>query len=342
MRAQQSFGQEVQVGITVAELKAQVFTVVLNAGRYAETVGCLEALRGVEHPTRLLLVDNVSDALALARLRKQFPSLVTLALSENQGFAAAMNVGMARALELGASHIWLMNNDARPEPSSLSLLLAPFAAQKDCGIVGPLLLEYPGTGRVQSAGVDVNVYTGRIRQRGVGALPEELYPYPFKVDAVSGTAMLIKREVLEQVGSFDPDWFFYYEDLELCLRARGAGFSTWLHPSARVLHRGGGTMGRQPARCYYGVRNQLELVRRFGKTLPPGLPLARVALVAGLNGAQALKEGQGIRQRAANLRAWAQGIRDFSRQRLGEGMPIVLEQEGSGASRVPSTSSEPT
>lgn len=315
------------MGITVAELKAQVWAVVLNAGRYVETASCLEALTRSRHPLRLLVVDNASDELALARLRRAVPSLVTLPLAQNRGYAEAVNVGISRALAEGASHVWLVNNDAQVKPETLELLLAPFCAQKDCGVVGPLLLELPSSGRVQSAGVDVNRFSGRIQLRGVGAQQEELYPYPFKVDAVPGTAMLVKREVFAQAGLLEPDWYFYYEDVALCLNARQAGFSTWLHPRALVHHRGGATMGRQPARYYYGVRNQLELVRRFGAPLPLAMPMLRVVAVAGLNGIQSLREGEGLRGRAGNLGAWLRGTLDFARGRLGEGLPIRLEPE---------------
>lgn len=151
--------------------------------------------------------------------------------------------------------------------------------------------------------------------RGAGALPEALYPYPCKVDAVSGAALLVSRKVLEQVGLLEPTYFFYFEDIELCLRARRAGFAAYVHPNAVVYHRGGGTIGAAPEKVYYAVRNQLRMLCAQAVPLPVPFSWARSTFVIGLHAAQLLKE-QEVSPTAGLLRLGA-GVRDYLRGRGG-------------------------
>ena len=83
------------------------------------------------------------------------------------------------------------------------------------------------------------------------------------MDGVSGCLMLVRREVFTAIGLLDEDYFFGFEDLDFCLRARASGFATILARNSAVLHEGGKSMGAEsPRRLYFGARNQLLLARR--------------------------------------------------------------------------------
>lgn len=291
-----------------SELQHAPAVVVLNWQQYEATRECLESLLRMRRPARLYLVDNASSTDGRESLKRQFPTLTVLPLEQNQGFAPAMNQGIALALKDGASHVLLFNNDARATPALLDQLLAMYGAQKDVGIVGPSLRELPPSTRVQAVGIDVNLFTGRVRLRHPGVEPEALYPYPHKVDAVPGTAMMVSRKVFDAVGLLVPDYFFYYEDIDLCLRARGVQLYTYVAPNAIAYHQGGLTMGDAPEKAYYAVRNQLHLVKEHAVKLPWPLRVARSGFVTGLNVAQVL--GEGKIPPVAGLTALARGIQD--------------------------------
>jgi len=98
--------------------------------------------------------------------------------------------------------------------------------------------------------------------------------------------MLIRREVFERIGFLDEAYFFSFEDIDFCLRARSAGLHTGCVQDARAYHEGGRTIGRRSARrIYFGTRNHLRLAARAGP--PAGLPL-RMGMVVGLNAAYVL------------------------------------------------------
>ena len=106
------------------------------------------------------------------------------------------------------------------------------------------------------------------------------------VDAVSGCVMLIRREVFEKIGFFDEAYFFSFEDIDFCLRAREVGFEISVAQDARAYHEGGRSIGRRsPRRVYFGTRNHLRLAARTGHraTRP-----VRFAMVTALNAAYVL------------------------------------------------------
>lgn len=301
---------------------ADVAVVVLNWKRYDLARDCLKAVRGLERACCCYLVDNESEASGLETLVGEFPEVVALPLEKNLGFAEGMNVGMERALGRGATHILLLNNDARVTPPLVDQLLAIYDIQKDAGVVGPGIRFMPPEHRVQSMGLDVNRVTGRIRLRSFGAAPDDIYPYPHKVDAVPGTAMMVRAELLQTVGMFDPGYFCYFEDVDLCLRARKKGLHSYIFPKAVVYHIGGATLEGTSEQVYYSVRNQLWVVDDFGLKLPYGLEHVRRGYVVGLHAAQLVREKRvGLK---VGLSSIARGVRDyragsFGEQRSGQG-----------------------
>ncbi len=308
-------GREVARQVGGKRTDESVAVVVLNWRRPEETAGCLASLMTLEHRVRTYLVDNESDPEALQALLDRFPAVSAIPNSENLGYAEGMNVGMDRALEQGATHLLLLNNDVRVTPPLIDRLLAIFRLHKDAGIVGPCIRFPEPDGRVESLGIDVNRFSGRVQLRFHGTHPDDVYPYPHKVDAVAGAAMMVSAALVQAVGQFDPGYFAYFEDIDLCLRARARGFASYVSPRAVVYHAGAGTMGDRPERIYYGVRNHLWVVEEHGMPLSRGLRPVRLAYVAALHGFQVVRERRaGL---MAGLRHYALGLRDYRTGRLG-------------------------
>ena len=139
---------------------------------------------------------------------------------------------------------------------------------------------------------------------------------PALVEAVSGCLMLVTRDVFERTGAFDPDFFFSFEDIDLCLRARTAGFGTIVVPDATALHEGGRSMGADTARRYYfGARNQLRLARRHGSSGGHATAALRSLHVVALNVAHAFRASGATLP--ARLAAVVRGTRDYSAGRFG-------------------------
>jgi hypothetical protein len=228
-----------------------------------------------------------------------------------------MNVGVREALARGAAYVLVVNSDVLVPPEAIERLERAMDAAPDVGIAGPLVLSRQAPDRIASSGMVWRRATARMRHQDVGRqLPEAPAGAAIERDGVSGCFMLVRREVFERIGLFDEDYFFSFEDLDLCLRARGAGFRTVVVPAATVFHEGGRSMGSaSPRRLYFAARNHLRLA---GRTEGGGGAMGattRAALVVAYNLAHAVRAPGG--SLVARLGAVARGTRDAWRGRWG-------------------------
>lgn len=175
---------------------------------------------------------------------------------ENLGFGEGCNVAAAHAIEDGADQILLLNPDAYLDPSSLNRLCR-VVAQNRRVLAGPSIMS--PTGESWSAGVDLLLDTGDMRgwdHRVDG-------PPPRSMAWLSGACMMLSRQLWQDVGGFDPDYFLYWEDVDLCARVVREGGEVVLVPEAVAIHDEGATHRSEEARVkspvyyYFNVRNRL-------------------------------------------------------------------------------------
>lgn len=137
--------------------------------------------------------------------------------NNNRGFAKAINVGIKKALKMGAEKIILINPDIEISQEEIIDL-----AKTDADIAGPVLLS----NGVYDYGGKVNWILGRTT-----------HSHRDGIDYVSGACMVIKKEVFEKIGFFDERFFMYFEDVDFCLRAKQEGFSIKINSSVIINHR---------------------------------------------------------------------------------------------------------
>ena len=167
----------------------------------------------------VVAVDN-GDGAALGRaLGPGEPGVSLLATGANLGFSGGCNAGIRAALERGAGAVLLVNSGAVVPPNCLAALLDLLRREPSVGIAAPVVHSRSWPGVVVSAGLAFDVITGRMRER----VSLEM-GHRERVDAVSGCVMLVRRAVFETIGLLPDDYFFSFEDIEFCQRARRAGF----------------------------------------------------------------------------------------------------------------------
>lgn len=196
-------------------------------------------------PDGVVIVDNGSadDSVDLALTVR--PDAEVVRNDENRGFAAAANQGMRRARERGAEHLFLLNPDARLEEDTLDQLTGALERHPRGGLfAGKILFE--GTSsppRIWCAGVDVGFHPNLQDLRGFGDEDRGQFDREEVVPALTGCGLLIRGDVLAEIGDFDEDFFVYVEDLDLSLRAAAAGWSAVYVPDARMHHQAGAATG---------------------------------------------------------------------------------------------------
>jgi len=242
---------------------------------------------------------------------------VYVATGRNLGFSGGVNVGIRTALDRGADAVFLVNSDVIVAPDCVDRLEAAADRAADAGIIGPAVLARSEPGQIASIGISYQPFTGRMRHRDVGARSASLrLDHTVDVDAVSGCSMLIKREVIDAIGLFDEDYFFTFEDLDFCLRARRAGFRTILAGDARAYHEGSRSIGADsPARLYFAARNHLLLASRTDGSARVTAASFRSASILMLNLAHAALSRSG--SLPARFAAVARGTRDYMAGKFG-------------------------
>jgi len=284
---------------------ARAGVVVLDFGRPDDAARAAASARAADADVRVLIVENGAPG--------HKPSdRDHLRLGENRGFGGGMNAGLRQLVSEGCDPILLLNNDAVLEPGALRRLTHALA-DPALGAVGPVILR-ESDGRVESQGVGVDLRLGRVRLLGHGetiGLVAGLVP----VSALSGAVMMASRLALERVGLLDEDYFFSFEDVDWCLRARAAGFGLAVVLDARAHHAGSRTIGRtSPNRFYFAARNHARFLQKH-RASAWGTGWVPYAVAAGLNLAHALAQADSPRLRAA--RAVLDGLRDARRGRFG-------------------------
>ena len=254
----------------------------------------------------LLVVDNGSRDGTLELLRER--GIPHLSLSRNTGFAAAVNLGAART---AAPLVLALNADTVLEPGAVSALVPALAADPGLGGVQPRILQLEGeaagdpeTARLYSAGMALSA-DGRAYETGAGESQADAYRRPREVFGVCGAACLLRRELFADLGGYDESYFSFYEDVDLNLRARIAGWRFGYEPAAVVWHLGNASWlaGAERPSAWNArlvARNRLVTQAKF----VPARALPRIAAVE----AGALARAARQRRFGATLRGKLEGL----------------------------------
>jgi GT2 family glycosyltransferase len=246
-------------------MSGKVAIVLLNWNQPVDTANCLRSLRQLTCPDReIILVDNGSADGFPEKLEKEFPEVKMIRNRTNLGFAEGNNVGIRAALQSGLPYIMLLNNDTTVEPAFLEKLVAVAEADQKIGIISPQIMFYTERQKIWFAGgryipllrKPMHSFYSQIEQGQVKRVTE--------TDWASGCCLLIKREVLEKIGLLDKDYFLYNEDVDLCARAKAAGYKIVVVPDARIYHKFAASLGGKfsPLALYFRTRNLLLFLKK--------------------------------------------------------------------------------
>jgi GT2 family glycosyltransferase len=189
------------------------------------------------------VVDNVSTDGSAETVRQDFSWVKLIENQTNTGFARANN----QAIELCTGrYVLLLNPDTKVLPGGLSELMRFMDNHAEAGAVGSRLLNPDGTLQVSchprpmlSRELWRLFHLDKVRAYALYRMEQWSTTTAREVDVVQGAAMLLRREVLEQVGVLDPDYFIYSEEVDLCYRVQRGGWRIYWVPTSEVIHYGG-------------------------------------------------------------------------------------------------------
>jgi GT2 family glycosyltransferase len=187
----------------------------------------------------IVVVDNGSRDDTQAWLREHWPTVKAVAIAENIGVTAALNV----CTTAGRGELLvLLNNDMELDPDCIGELVTAMREYPGAGWAGAKLVDFNDRNVIDGAG-DVYTWSGFAERRGHGEPDHGQYDEPRAIFGACGGAAIYRRHVLRAVGPFDEDFFAFYEDVDWNLRAQLGGFSCRYVPTAIVYHMGSATIG---------------------------------------------------------------------------------------------------
>jgi N-acetylglucosaminyl-diphospho-decaprenol L-rhamnosyltransferase len=235
---------------------------------------------------QLIVVDNASTDGSADAIEAAFPSVTLVRLAENRGYAAGNNRGLDVAT--GASVI-LLNSDVQVDAEQLQALADYLSTDPHVSAVSAGLRTPEGAAQAFAYGSDPS--PGYLLRRGIGRLLKSppLHNWaatePLTVDWISGACLCVRREVIEQIGGLDENFFLYFEDMDWCKRMRLAGWRVVYNPRVQVVHLGGHSQpARRVANRHYSESLRYFYSRYYGRvwTVAIGNALAiRARLVGG-------------------------------------------------------------
>ena len=252
---------------------------------------CVDSLLACPLDIEIIVVDNASSDASLDGLQ-DLSQVCVIRNPANVGFAAACNIGVQAS---SAPFLLFLNPDCFFQPDAIGPLLASLQSDDRVGIVGGLLVNEDGTEQGGGRRAVPTPWRSIVRafglQRFANRWPKLFYDFhlhkqplpdgPIEVEAISGACMLVKRDVMEDVGLWDEGYFLHCEDLDWCMRLRQKGWKILFVPDARISHAlGACSQSRRVFVEWHKHKGMLRFYRKFFRHQYPGVLMGLV--VAGV------------------------------------------------------------
>lgn len=207
---------------------------------------------------QVYVVDNRSSDGSVAYIKRYWPTITLIEAEKNLGFTGGNNLGIKQALADGADYLLLLNNDTEVAPDMVEKLVAYMDSSPKVAIAQPklLLMDYRDT--LDSCGSWLSK-TGFLLHYGCEEKDGPQYSKITPIFTIKGAAMIVRRQLIDEVGMFDDDFFAYFEETDLCWRAWLAGWQVSYAPVTTVYHKIGGSTKKigSPIINYHSFKNRI-------------------------------------------------------------------------------------
>ncbi len=234
-----------------------------------DTLACLKTIDAIEYPAlHVVVVDNASTDVSADRIRAEFPKIPLLQNARNLGYAEGNNVAIRLALKQGMDYILIVNPDVRLPPESIAAYVRLMEADSSISALNPIQLT--GDGMVMDEFFRREMFD--YNNQPTPQLPTEVETH-WDVRTLFGAALFISCKTLEKVGLFDPLFFAYWEEVDLCRRIKLHGGRLVVTSAAPIVHlRSYKAKGRDPFRAFLRLKGMQLYSLKDPKT-----PLSRQA-----------------------------------------------------------------
>lgn len=226
---------------------------------------CLQSIRKTPelHDYEIIVVNNDPSPLKIDI--SEIP-LRLIEINRNIGFGPACNIGAKSAL---GDILCFLNPDTQIISLATDTLTEIFNSNPFLGIIGPRILAGNDTDQPWSFGEEISL--GNILKNNLIGEKKFDKKLNFETDWVSGAALFIRKEVLDTLGGFDPDFFMYFEDIDLCKRARLKSYKIFVSDKIVIRHRGGASFNGDSLQKNHYYKSQDLYFKKYGGFITPYL-----------------------------------------------------------------------
>jgi GT2 family glycosyltransferase len=240
-----------------------VVSIVINYQGLEQTRVCVASLAAADYPNHsIVVVDNASGGIEVNALREALGDSIEIINAErNVGYGGGANIGLEWARRAGAVYAWVLNNDTEVDPRSVRQLVDAMERETDYGILSPQI-----NAPISPEAPNGVWYAGGTAYLARALTMHQLVPATASVEVeptgfVTGCAMFLRLRALDVPRPFWEPLFLYWEDVDLSLRLRRAGWRLGVVPAARVFHFVHGSTQSKTYR-YYSSRNAILVAKR--------------------------------------------------------------------------------
>lgn len=270
--------------------KEPVSIVVVNHNTGPVLIQCIQSV--IQQAHQIIVIDNASSDSSLPDLSQRFSTenqLQIIRLPHNTGFSAGCNQGIIAATQ---PYILFLNPDCILNPGSLHRMVQAMQSDSRIGMVGGYLTNPDGTEQGGGRRSIPTPWRAFVRASGLHHLakfwPQLFFDFhldkqplphvPVEVEAISGALMLVRREAIKDVGTWDEGYFLHCEDLDWCMRFRQKSWKIIFVPDAPVIHFKGACSHARPFFvAWHKHRGMLRFYRKFFRQQYPGLLMFLIA-----------------------------------------------------------------
>ena len=256
--------------------KQSISVIIVNYNAGPLLTQCVQA--ALQQTEQVIVIDNASSDSSLLELEARFPAnshLQIVRLDSNAGFAAGCNIGLGTSTQ---PYILFLNPDCILQGNSLQRMAQVLESDSNIGMVGGFLINPDGSEQGGGRRAIPTPWRAFVRAFGLYRLarywPQLFFDFhldkqplpqsPIEVEAISGALMLVRREAIDDVGSWDESYFLHCEDLDWCMRFKQKNWKIVFVPDAPVTHSQGTCSRARPFFvAWHKHKGMLRFYRKF-------------------------------------------------------------------------------
>ncbi|MFC1950989.1 glycosyltransferase family 2 protein [Chloroflexota bacterium] len=249
--------------MTYTLIQPKVSIIIVNWNGKPDTAKCLMSLREINYSNfKVIIVDNGSRDDSIKYFKKNFPEVMLIENKENLGLTGAFNAGIKKSLHEGTDYILCLNNDTVVDVNFLKELVMAGEKTKDIGGLCPKEYDYHNPNMIVFAGGKIGLI--RSINYGYGEIDIGQYSQVGETKTLCGAAMMLKSKALLDIGFFDADYFFNWEDKDISVRLMRKGYKLMYVPKAKFWHKGRGSTGGKVTqlKIYFASRNHILFAKK--------------------------------------------------------------------------------